>query len=157
MDENELYERKREEALNELQRAYEEAKSALTEEEREVFEKAIDCLSLVSTGVDAAHRRIAMRKEELEGLKKSLHRVSKSQSNLIEAINLFSAMQSKETNELKNEFQTLSKANSRFIKLVMVSFVIVVVLITSIVLGNQNILGVLDGLTTMLKTVNVIV
>ena len=80
MDENELYEQKREEILQSLKTAYVEVKDKLTPEERKVFERIIESLSLISTGVDAAHRRIRVRKQEFERLDKSLHRLAKSQA-----------------------------------------------------------------------------
>lgn len=156
MDENELYEQKREEILQSLKTAYVEVKDKLTPEERKVFERIIESLSLISTGVDAAHRRIRVRKQEFERLDKSLHRLAKSQASLIEAIRLFANVQKKDSEELKKEFDKLSKNNSRFMKIVVVSFLIVTALLTYLAQGSQNMLSMLDGMSTLLKTINVI-
>ena len=65
-------------------------------------------------------------------------------------------MQKKDSEELKKEFDKLSKNNSRFMKIVVVSFLIVTALLTYLAQGSQNMLSMLDGMSTLLKTINVI-
>ena len=156
MDENELYEKKREEALNALKNAYEDVKEKLSGEERDIFEKIIESLSLISTGVDAAHRRIRIRKQELEKLDKSLHKIAKSNASLIEAIRLFSFVQKQDTEDLKQEFAKLSKANARFLRIVCVSALVMVGFMAFLAIGGQNVISSIDGMATALKTINMI-
>ena len=156
MDENELYEKKREEALNDIKETYEKVKNELTAAEKAVFEKLIDSLSLISTGVDAAHRRIRIRKQEFEKLDKNLHKLLKSHDSLIEAIRLFSLSQNKDTDDLKNEFADLRRSNQRFIRIVFVSALVIVGFMTYLVIGGQNVITSIDGMATALKTINMI-
>ena len=156
MDENELYEKKREEALNDIKETYEKVKNELTAAEKAVCEKLIDSLSLISTGVDAAHRRIRIRKQEFEKLDKNLHKLLKSHDSLIEAIRLFSLSQNKDTDDLKKEFADLRRSNQRFIRIVFVSALVIVGFMTYLVIGGQNVITSIDGMATALKTINMI-
>ena len=156
MDENELYEKKREQALLDIRATYEKVKNELTSAEIAVFEKLMDSLSLISTGVDAAHRRIRIRKQEFEKLDKSLHKLAKSHDSLIEAIRLFALSQNKDSDDLKKEFSELRKSNKRFMRIVFVSAIVLVAFMAYLAVGGQNVISSVDGITTALKTINMI-
>ena len=156
MDENELYEKKREEALNDIKETYERVKDELTPAEKAVFEKMMESLGLISTGVDAAHRRIRIRKQEFEKLDRNLHKLLKSHDSLLEAIRQFSFVQKKDTDDLKSEFQELQKSNQRFIRIVFISAIVIVAFMTYIAIGGKEVITSVDGMATALKTINMI-
>lgn len=147
-DQNSVYENRRQAVIDDLKERL--SSSAISDEERELFTSVIDALEELTAGVNSAHVRIALRKQELAALSMKMTELASAIRDVIDGV---SAME----DSISAKLEAQNRANRRFYLGCCMAGFVIIGFMAYISFGSRETLDALGGLTQALKLVDVII
>lgn len=136
----------------------------LADDEKMVLTAYLSALETVSHGVDSAHERITLRKEEHEEVMGSLHDMAESQALTCKAIAKIEKNQKEElktmNNRMENMDRRLEEQHRQYRKSNIIGYIMsgaTIFMSILIILGGSEALSMLSGLSNIFKVAQLVV
>lgn len=147
-DLNPEFERKRRKVIDELRATL--SSSTISSEEKRLFESTIKALEELTEGVDAAHRRILARKQEMLALNHKMTELASAIRDIIDA------MDDMESN-ISKKIDAQNRSNRRFYIGMSLASAVIIGFMAYIAFGSKEAITSLGTLTQALKLLDIII